>query len=54
MVVSWLADGSIDSIHWALERLLPESVPVHVIGDALAPRRMTHAALEGARIGLAV
>jgi 2,4-dienoyl-CoA reductase (NADPH2) len=27
---------------------------VHLIGDALAPRRFTHAALEGARVGLAV
>ncbi len=29
-------------------------VPVLVIGDALAPRRLTHAALEGARFGLSL
>ncbi len=37
-----------------VERVLPAGVAVHVIGDALAPRRMTHAALEGARVGLVV
>jgi 2,4-dienoyl-CoA reductase (NADPH2) len=42
-----------DGLAGELERALP-SIPVHVIGDALAPRRMTHAALEGARIGRVV
>jgi NADPH-dependent 2,4-dienoyl-CoA reductase/sulfur reductase-like enzyme len=42
-----------DQLARDVERALP-SVAVHVIGDALAPRRMAHAALEGARIGLAV
>lgn len=39
-----------DGLARDVERVLP-GVPVHVIGDALAPRRMTHAALEGMRIG---
>ncbi len=43
-----------DGLARELERSAPADVPVHVIGDALAPRRMTHAALEGARIGLVV
>jgi 2,4-dienoyl-CoA reductase (NADPH2) len=43
-----------DSLAQEVEALLPETAAVHVIGDALAPRRMTHAALEGMRIGLAV
>jgi hypothetical protein len=42
-----------DGLAGELERALP-STPVHLIGDALAPRRMTHAALEGARVGRAV
>jgi 2,4-dienoyl-CoA reductase-like NADH-dependent reductase (Old Yellow Enzyme family) len=42
-----------DQLARDVERVLP-SVVVHVIGDALAPRRMTHAALEGARVGLVV
>jgi pyruvate/2-oxoglutarate dehydrogenase complex dihydrolipoamide dehydrogenase (E3) component len=36
-----------DSLALALEGRVPE---VHVIGDALAPRRMMHATLEGARV----
>jgi 2,4-dienoyl-CoA reductase (NADPH2) len=43
-----------DQLARELEQSLPAATPVHVIGDALAPRRMTHAALEGARIGLVV
>jgi hypothetical protein len=27
---------------------------VHLIGDSLAPRRMMHATLEGARVGQAI
>jgi 2,4-dienoyl-CoA reductase (NADPH2) len=42
-----------DGLAADLGRALP-STPVHLIGDALAPRRMTHAALEGARVGQAV
>jgi 2,4-dienoyl-CoA reductase-like NADH-dependent reductase (Old Yellow Enzyme family)/thioredoxin reductase len=39
----------------ALARALAGRVPeVHVIGDALAPRRMMHATLEGARLGVAL
>jgi len=43
-----------DRLFREVEQAVPESVPVHLIGDALAPRRMTHAALEGVRIGLVV
>jgi 2,4-dienoyl-CoA reductase (NADPH2) len=39
-----------DGLAPEVEQALP-GVPVHVIGDALAPRRMTHAALEGMRVG---
>ncbi|MEI9992010.1 MAG: FAD-dependent oxidoreductase [Rhizomicrobium sp.] len=36
----------------ALERAVRDlGLPVHVIGDALAPRRMLHASLDGARLG---
>jgi xanthine/CO dehydrogenase XdhC/CoxF family maturation factor len=31
--------------------LKPLGIPVHVIGDALSPRRMLHATLDGARLG---
>jgi NAD(P)-binding Rossmann-like domain len=31
--------------------LSPLAVPLHVIGDALSPRRMLHATLDGARLG---
>jgi len=31
--------------------LRPLGIPVHVIGDALSPRRMLHATLDGARLG---
>jgi 2,4-dienoyl-CoA reductase (NADPH2) len=44
------ADGLVREV----EQTLPKGVAVHVVGDALAPRRMTHAALEGVRIGLVV
>ncbi|HEX4431340.1 MAG TPA: hypothetical protein VHZ96_18870, partial [Frankiaceae bacterium] len=44
------ADGLVHEV----EQALPAGVPVHLVGDALAPRRMTHAALEGVRIGLVV
>jgi hypothetical protein len=40
-----------DSLVSALDGRLPE---VHVIGDALAPRRIMHATLEGARAGRAI
>ncbi len=43
-----------DDLANAAERVVSDAVPVHVVGDALAPRRMTHAALEGMRIGLVV
>jgi 2,4-dienoyl-CoA reductase-like NADH-dependent reductase (Old Yellow Enzyme family) len=43
-----------DSLVREVEKAVPAGVPVHLIGDALAPRRMTHAALEGVRIGLVV
>ena len=43
-----LADDSLVS---ALEGRLPE---VHAIGDALAPRRIMHATLEGARVARAI
>lgn len=33
------------------EVLKPLGIPVHVIGDALSPRRMVHATLDGARLG---
>lgn len=33
---------------------LPVSAPAYVIGDALAPRRLTHAMLEGSRFGAAL
>ena len=33
------------------EALRPLGIPLHVIGDALAPRRMVHATLDGARLG---
>jgi 2,4-dienoyl-CoA reductase (NADPH2) len=39
-----------DGLAREVEQALP-GVPVHVIGDALAPRRLTHAALEGLRVG---
>jgi hypothetical protein len=29
----------------------PLGIPLHVIGDALSPRRMLHATLDGARLG---
>jgi 2,4-dienoyl-CoA reductase-like NADH-dependent reductase (Old Yellow Enzyme family) len=31
--------------------LRPLGIPLHVIGDALSPRRMLHATLDGARLG---
>ena len=40
-----------DSLARALDGRVPE---VHVIGDALAPRRMMHATLEGARVAQAL
>jgi 2,4-dienoyl-CoA reductase-like NADH-dependent reductase (Old Yellow Enzyme family)/thioredoxin reductase len=40
-----------DSLALALDGRLPE---VHVIGDALAPRRIMHATLEGARVARAI
>jgi pyruvate/2-oxoglutarate dehydrogenase complex dihydrolipoamide dehydrogenase (E3) component len=40
-----------DSLASALDGRLPE---VHVIGDALAPRRIMHATLEGARVARAI
>ena len=40
-----------DRLARELEGRVPE---VHVIGDALAPRRMMHATLEGARVGVAL
>jgi pyruvate/2-oxoglutarate dehydrogenase complex dihydrolipoamide dehydrogenase (E3) component len=40
-----------DSLATALDGRLPE---VHVIGDALAPRRIMHATLEGARVARAI
>jgi pyruvate/2-oxoglutarate dehydrogenase complex dihydrolipoamide dehydrogenase (E3) component len=40
-----------DSLASALHGRLPE---VHVIGDALAPRRIMHATLEGARVARAI
>jgi 2,4-dienoyl-CoA reductase (NADPH2) len=43
-----------DSLAAEVRQAVADRVAVHVIGDALAPRRMTHAALEGARIGTAV
>jgi len=33
------------------EELRPLGIPVHLIGDALSPRRMLHATLDGARLG---
>jgi 2,4-dienoyl-CoA reductase-like NADH-dependent reductase (Old Yellow Enzyme family) len=39
----------------SLAQSLPARVPkIHVIGDALSPRRMLHATLDGARLGLAI
>jgi hypothetical protein len=32
-------------------KLRPLGVPVHLIGDALSPRRMLHATLDGGRLG---
>ena len=43
-----------DELVGQVEQTVPDGVAIHVIGDALAPRRMTHAALEGVRIGLVV
>jgi hypothetical protein len=40
-----------DRLARALEGRVPE---VHVIGDALAPRRIMHATLEGARVASAL
>jgi len=40
-----------DSLVSALDGRLPE---VHVVGDALAPRRIMHATLEGARAARAI
>jgi 2,4-dienoyl-CoA reductase-like NADH-dependent reductase (Old Yellow Enzyme family) len=34
--------------------LRPVGIPVHLIGDALSPRRMLHATLDGARLGRAL
>ncbi|MDB5395353.1 MAG: FAD-dependent oxidoreductase [Rhodospirillales bacterium] len=33
------------------EILKPLGIPVHIIGDALSPRRMLHSTLDGARLG---
>ena len=48
-----LACGSVpdDGLARALRGRVPE---VHVVGDALAPRRIMHATLEGARAGMAI
>jgi thioredoxin reductase len=48
-----LACGSVpdDRLAKDLRGRIPE---VHVVGDALAPRRMMHATLEGARVALAI
>jgi 2,4-dienoyl-CoA reductase-like NADH-dependent reductase (Old Yellow Enzyme family)/thioredoxin reductase len=40
-----------DSLAAALRGRIPE---VHVVGDALAPRRIMHATLDGARVGAAL
>jgi NADPH-dependent 2,4-dienoyl-CoA reductase/sulfur reductase-like enzyme len=40
-----------DTLARTLEGRVPE---IHVIGDALAPRRMMHATVEGARVGRAL
>jgi pyruvate/2-oxoglutarate dehydrogenase complex dihydrolipoamide dehydrogenase (E3) component len=48
-----LACGTLpdDRLARGLRRRVPE---VHVVGDALAPRRIMHATLEGARVGHAL
>ena len=43
-----------DALAREVAKLVPKDVAVHLIGDALAPRRMSHAALEGMRIGMVV
>ena len=35
-----------------VDELTARGRPVHVIGDALAPRRIMHATLDGARLGV--
>jgi hypothetical protein len=48
-----LACGQLPDDHLAIE--LKDKIPeVHLIGDALAPRRIMHATLEGARVGTAL
>jgi pyruvate/2-oxoglutarate dehydrogenase complex dihydrolipoamide dehydrogenase (E3) component len=37
-----------DALAWAVRERIPE---VHTMDDALAPRRLMHATLEGARVG---
>lgn len=43
-----------DSLAKNLKARFGDELAFHLIGDALAPRRFTHAALEGARTGLVI
>jgi 2,4-dienoyl-CoA reductase-like NADH-dependent reductase (Old Yellow Enzyme family) len=45
-----VADGRLAEDALA-SRLKARGTPIHVIGDALSPRRMLHASLDGARLG---
>lgn len=54
LVVTVAERRAADSLARKIWALPGDQPTVHLIGDALAPRRFTHAALEGARVGAAV
>jgi 2,4-dienoyl-CoA reductase (NADPH2) len=54
VVVSVAERRAADSLARDVQARFGDELTVHLIGDALAPRRFTHAALEGARLGVAV
>ncbi len=43
--------GGRTSDNMLAETIRPLGLPIHLIGDALSPRRMLHATLDGARLG---
>jgi 2,4-dienoyl-CoA reductase (NADPH2) len=53
-VVTAMGRTAVDGLAGELPGRLDARVPVYLVGDALAPRRVTHAVLEGARHGAAL
>lgn len=53
-VVTATGRAAVDDLAGELAGRVDPTVPVYLVGDALAPRRITHAVLEGARHGAAL